>query len=181
MSVKKNNFGFTLIELLVVIAIIGVLSSTVMASLNTARKKARDAKRLSHMREIIIALELYYDKYGMYPDNTTYSGGTSCDGTDGSTNNFFLNPLVIEGFFSKVPIDPLNSGDCSSGSYVYRYHRYASGGANCATTDPPFYLLAVRNMETSGVPHPNSPGFKCVNGSNVQWMDWADWVTGGRE
>lgn len=48
---KKNN-GFTLIELLVVIAIIGVLSSVVLASLNTARKKARDARRLSDMKQI---------------------------------------------------------------------------------------------------------------------------------
>lgn len=53
--------GFTLIELLVVIAIIGILSSVVLASLNTARTKARDAQRISDLRQIQLGLEFYYD------------------------------------------------------------------------------------------------------------------------
>lgn len=58
--------GFTLIELSVVISIIGLLSSVVLASLNTARAKARDSRRMSDLRNIQLALELYYDKYGTY-------------------------------------------------------------------------------------------------------------------
>ena len=58
--------GFTLIELLVVIAIIGLLSSTVMANLNTAREKSKDVRRKSDLVQIRTALELYYDKCGTY-------------------------------------------------------------------------------------------------------------------
>lgn len=53
--------GFTLIELLVVIAIIGTLATIVLVSLNRARSKARDTRRASDLRQIAMALEMYYD------------------------------------------------------------------------------------------------------------------------
>jgi prepilin-type N-terminal cleavage/methylation domain-containing protein len=58
---KQVQKGFTLIELLVVIAIIGLLSSVVLLSLNSAREKARNARRVADARQIVGALELYYD------------------------------------------------------------------------------------------------------------------------
>ena len=65
MTYYKNKAGFTLIELLVVIAIISLLASVVMASLNSARSKARDARRVSDVKQFQLALGLYYDKYGI--------------------------------------------------------------------------------------------------------------------
>ena len=58
---KKNKKGFTLIELLVVIAIIGLLATLSVIALNTARVKARDARRVSDIKQIQTALEMAFD------------------------------------------------------------------------------------------------------------------------
>jgi prepilin-type N-terminal cleavage/methylation domain-containing protein len=58
---KINRFGgFTLIELLVVIAIIGILSSVVLVSLNSARIRARDEAVRSNLNTVRSEIELYY-------------------------------------------------------------------------------------------------------------------------
>jgi prepilin-type N-terminal cleavage/methylation domain-containing protein len=63
----KLRKGFTLIELLVVIAIIGLLSTLAVVALNSARAKARDAKRISDVNQIRTALELYLNDQQAYP------------------------------------------------------------------------------------------------------------------
>jgi len=73
---KKFNRGFTLIELLVVIAIIGILSSVVLASLNTARNKGNDAAVKSNLNNIRAQAELVYDTLGNY-DSVCIDGNVS--------------------------------------------------------------------------------------------------------
>ncbi len=63
----KKVKGFTLIELLVVIAIIGLLSTLAVVALNNARQKSRDAKRVSDVKQVSTALELYFADNNGYP------------------------------------------------------------------------------------------------------------------
>jgi len=96
---KRGQKGFTLIELLVVIAIIGILATIVLVSLNTARSKARDVRRISDLRQLALALEMSYD------DNSTYPVLAVCGSLPAA--------LVTDGYMGALPVDP--------GTYAYSY------------------------------------------------------------
>ena len=59
--------GFTLIELLVVIAVIGILASVILVGVASFRGKGRDARRVSDVRQLQNALELYFTSNASYP------------------------------------------------------------------------------------------------------------------
>lgn len=116
--------GFTLIELLVVIAIIGVLSSVVLASLNSARSRANDAQRMSNLRQVQTALEVYaLSNGGQYP-NSGGNWNTTCPAWTQTTQNNAIPGLVAGGYMPSLPIDPNNSGNTCC--YLY----YSGGGTS---------------------------------------------------
>ena len=104
---NKFRKGFTLVELLVVIAIIGILASVVLVSLNSARGKARDARRISDLHQVALALDNYYDANQAYPAALT-------------------NLTAPTAYLTTVPTDPttavvytFNSADCSPANQKY--------------------------------------------------------------
>jgi general secretion pathway protein G len=101
-----NKKGFTLIELLVVVAIIGLLSTLSIVALNTARAKARDSRRVSDIKQIQTALELYYNDNAAYPTSTA---------------------TLVPAYMGQVPTNPTptNDGPCAA-SYSYAYTSQSS-------------------------------------------------------
>ena len=106
---RKNQPGFTLIELLVVVTIIGLLATIVLVSLNAARMKARDTRRLADLRQVALALELFYD------DNPDIGyPGASGSNQWGDADSGMTKALQDSGFISAVPNDPV-------GINIYQY------------------------------------------------------------
>ncbi len=127
-KIKNSSKGFTLIELLVVIAIIGILSSVVMASLSSARAKARDTRRISDLSQIRNALFMYFDQFGNWMET-----GSGC-GSGGNGNGWFSyvggtypksmgKCLQDSGFTSTEIIDP-TGGRTSSPTTGFSYMKY---------------------------------------------------------
>ena len=137
---RRERHGFTLIELMVVVSIISLLSSIVLAGVNTARVKARDARRKEDLHSIYTALHLYYDTNGYLPRtiNDGFGGGLGGDADCGQwdysndqANNSINDPWLkfLEPYFGgAAPRDPINE-PCSpppiiTPTLTYRYHCY---------------------------------------------------------
>lgn len=138
MNIKRyaRSAGFTLIELLVVIAIIGILSAVVLASLNSARQKGRDAARISDVKQLQLALELYYDANQHYPT------------TIGSTTS---SPLMDGNYIASIPVDPQTQD-------AYQYEPITTGTTKCTTANQcASFVLAATLENTSNSVLDSSP------------------------
>lgn len=142
---NKKSRGFTLIELLVVISIIGLLSSVVLASLNTARIKARNVARNSEALQLRTAFQIGVGSSNLpnasyaYPCLTTtcYEGWSSY-GADATTDAYFA-PYI------KKPADP-TGGTRGYGGFLLLTP--ANWGASPPTWPPAYYIDYI--LESGG-------------------------------
>jgi len=109
---KSDNktTGFTLIELLVVIAIIGILSSVVIASLNSAREKGKVATIKSTLKQLYNQAAINQVTKGSFIGSNISYDDLTCTGLkeDGSPGDFntgnlakIAQPLIDQGVVVK--------------------------------------------------------------------------------
>lgn len=185
---KHKNKGFTLIELLVVISIIAVLSSVVMASVASAREKAKVAAFSQNLREFSKALGIYKLDTGFYPyenDPTAYQFSIynikSIDealNTDVSFRDYsgaiYLQKALTPSYIEKIPSELF-------GGVIYYNNEsnalsYQNGGLTCeGDTINGFLLLYIDTGSFGGgnisLPHAYQSGnlvqdWYCITGQN---------------
>lgn len=163
--------GFTLIELLIVIAIIGILSTVVLASLSTARAKARDSSRLHQVNQIRNALVLYANDHGgKYPLSSGFfclglNDGQQCwpgythnAGGSGIAGNTALT-VALAPYISNLPADPDPTRPVGD-RYIYATNTVESW--HCTNPSPPITgSFLVWEPENT---NPNSDSY-CGSGS----------------
>lgn len=113
-NIRHSRFqtGFTLIELLVVVAIVGLLAAMILAAVNISRIRARDARRISDLKQVKLGFDLYLNEGGGFPPESVWITG---------------NLVSCTSAFTRVPSDPLTP--------FYEYSYIPSGTSvfsNCA-------------------------------------------------
>jgi len=119
---QNHKKGFTLIELLVVVAIMGMLAALAVVALNNARQRARDARRVSDIKQIQTALELYFLDNAAYPTGTADYISSDCL----SATSGFAATCSGTVYMSVVPDNPDpydDHADCTPAYSDYLYTR----------------------------------------------------------
>lgn len=157
----RSKRGFTLIELMIAISIIAIISAIGLVSYSQAQKIGRDARRKQDLRQIAVALELFYQKNKRYPCSGTgvvtiptawqASNATLSWLTDNSLScgwggsNQIITPLYI----NKMPTDPLSDDGIPAGVTGYGYAYYSGDSQYSASCPKGQYYILITKLENS--------------------------------
>ena len=139
---NKNNTqrGFTIIEVLVTITIIGILASMTIVVLNSAKGKARDARRKHDLNEIATALVLYHSKHGTWIENTSECGGSGAGSSGNGSGWFNVGHSQDSGYPKSIAQCLIDDGDMSTEVIDPTGGRITSGAANWQANNEYVYM-----------------------------------------
>ena len=157
---KGNQKSFTLIELLVVISILALLASIILVSVRSVRMRARDAHRLTEIKQFGELFEVCFLERGNYPDSdldpfmsdfwdergTGWKYNSSCESCFGSFKDAISSctatpiedpinddPFAYFYFYFEpdaITYEGVSINDACKGHYAFMAHLESSGHEN---------------------------------------------------
>jgi len=156
---SKNNYssGFTLIELLVVVSIISILSSVVLASMSTARGKAKDASVKFLATQMRNVYEMEYLKSGSYSAmHATAAGGNissngySCSDTTLPSQMYQCQVSTLAGCESVYPVATLPDANKVCDDIINKLGGYYFGITNGSKSADYAVFISYPSDNTKG-------------------------------
>lgn len=164
MMASSKKRGFTIVEMLIVVAIIGILSAITTSNLSNSRAKARDAKRVSDMAQIQMALNQYYARCSVYPQDSSHL----IPSEDGlydrrSEGDCEAQPtgVTLSNFIATVPKDPNGSR--------YDYSVFDSMSDQFYDYEIHAHLELPNSVVLGGLPASKTPDFTDQGGRAQKW------------
>jgi prepilin-type N-terminal cleavage/methylation domain-containing protein/prepilin-type processing-associated H-X9-DG protein len=145
---RARSRGFTLIELLVVIAIIAVLIGLLLPAVQAAREAARRIQCVNNMKQIVLALHNYNDRFGSLP----YAGGFA------PHHGWGWLPMTLPGMEQTNLYNAINFADSEE----------CVGAQTVRKTVVPAFFCPDDPNAMKLFPDRTTPGAPCLGGPNTQ-------------
>lgn len=177
---NKQKSGFTIVELLIVIVVIGILAAITIVAYNGIQGRARDSQRVSDVRSIQKALEIYKTQNGTYPPTNATTAAICASHTNGysysdATDGSWLSILLTSKTINKVPVSPSNG--CTQ-FYSYLYVAAASYGCTGLRTANYYVLQIIGTDGAAAVPGDAVTGtwYPCAGATAAWGTDARNWT-----
>lgn len=143
---KKSISGFTIVELLIVIVVIAILAAISVVAYTGIQNRARDSQRMTGMKSIERALELYRVDNGSYPtcSNSVYVPGITAVS---ACNMSSIASSLVPTYLPSLPTDPINSGN-DVFRYAVGYQK--TGATSYVSNQSNNYITGMRLEAQSG-------------------------------
>lgn len=185
MWTSYKNKGFTIVELLIVIVVIAILAAITIVAFNGTQVRARDTARITKVKEISKAIELYQVDNGTYPQILDGLGWeTVCGSQTESWGHCDRNKILADMLAPYMKIDPTSLSNATQGNYWYHYTSQATD--NYQTYGLMVYLEGTSGQGDGGyLANAYEVGQKpryCMSkytGTNANWTSYNSLCVGG--
>jgi general secretion pathway protein G len=176
---KQKQTGFTIVELLIVIVVIGILATITIVAYNGIQQRGRDARRLSDIKSVEQALQLYYADNGSYPATPTLDDALTDSACALGTKSANWVPGLAPKYLPQLPqsfgsrkADPLTAcyQYASDGTYyVLSAWQAIESGAQTSTL---YRRLGFREgWAAQGAAPGGKQAYYCANGAAPAYWD----------